>query len=56
MLEVSNLCKHYGGIKAVDGASFTVEQGSITRLDRPKRGRQDDGIQLHQPYRDTDIW
>lgn len=35
MLEVKNLCKHYGGIKAVDGASFTVEKGSITALIGP---------------------
>lgn len=35
MLEISNLCKHYGGIKAVDGASFTVEKGSITALIGP---------------------
>jgi branched-chain amino acid transport system ATP-binding protein len=35
MLEVKNLCKHYGGIRAVDGASFTVEKGSITALIGP---------------------
>lgn len=35
MLEVKNLCKHFGGIKAVDGASFTVERGSITALIGP---------------------
>ncbi|WP_083223578.1 MULTISPECIES: ABC transporter ATP-binding protein [unclassified Ensifer] len=35
MLEVRNLCKHYGGIKAVDGATFKVEQGSITALIGP---------------------
>ncbi len=35
MLEVRNLCKHYGGLRAVDGASFTVEKGSITALIGP---------------------
>jgi neutral amino acid transport system ATP-binding protein len=35
MLEVKNLCKHFGGIKAVDGATFTVEKGSITALIGP---------------------
>ena len=35
MLEVKNLCKHYGGVKAVDGACFTVERGSITALIGP---------------------
>ncbi|WP_331376819.1 ABC transporter ATP-binding protein [Sinorhizobium chiapasense] len=35
MLEVKNLCKHYGGIKAVDGATFAVERGSITALIGP---------------------
>lgn len=29
MIEVKNLVKHYGGIKAVDDISFTVEKGSI---------------------------
>jgi len=35
MLEVRNLCKYYGGLRAVDGASFTVEKGSITALIGP---------------------
>ena len=35
MLEVKNLCKYYGGIKAVDQASFKVEAGSITALIGP---------------------
>ncbi|CAN7690751.1 ABC transporter ATP-binding protein [Phyllobacterium sp. LjRoot231] len=35
MLEVKNLCKYYGGIKAVDGATFEVEKGSITALIGP---------------------
>lgn len=35
MLEVKNLCKYFGGIKAVDGCSFTVQKGSITALIGP---------------------
>ena len=35
MLEVRNLCKYYGGIKAVDQCTFTVERGSITALIGP---------------------
>ena len=35
MLEVKDLCKHFGGIRAVDGCSFTVEKGSITALIGP---------------------
>jgi neutral amino acid transport system ATP-binding protein len=35
VLEVKNLCKYFGGIKAVDGATFKVERGSITALIGP---------------------
>jgi len=35
MLEVKNLCKYFGGIKAVDGCSFNVQKGSITALIGP---------------------
>ncbi|XWN31316.1 MAG: ABC transporter ATP-binding protein [Devosia sp.] len=35
MLTVKNLCKYFGGIKAVDACSFTVETGSITGLIGP---------------------
>jgi branched-chain amino acid transport system ATP-binding protein len=35
MLEVRNLAKHFGGIHAVDGCSFSVEKGSITGLIGP---------------------
>src|SRR5262245_3787673 len=29
VIEVSNLVKHYGPVNAVDGVSFTVEEGEI---------------------------
>jgi branched-chain amino acid transport system permease protein len=35
LLEVKGLQKHFGGVKAVDGASFAVPQGSITALIGP---------------------
>ena len=35
MLEVKGLCKHFGGIRAVDDCSFTVERGLITALIGP---------------------
>lgn len=35
MLEVKNLVKHFGGVTAVDGASFSVPEGSITGLIGP---------------------
>ena len=35
MLEVKGLRKYFGGIKAVDNCSFTVEKGSITALIGP---------------------
>jgi ABC-type branched-subunit amino acid transport system ATPase component/ABC-type branched-subunit amino acid transport system permease subunit len=35
LLEVKNLEKHFGGVRAVDGASFVVPEGSITALIGP---------------------
>jgi len=35
MLEVKNLCKYFGGIKAVDGCTFAAEKGAITALIGP---------------------
>jgi ABC-type branched-subunit amino acid transport system ATPase component len=35
ILEVTDLVKHYGGVQAVAGVSFTVERGSITGLIGP---------------------
>ena len=35
LLEVSGLTKSFGGIRAVDGCSFTVEEGTITGLIGP---------------------
>ncbi len=35
LLEVQGLTKHFGGIKAVDGCSFEVDEGTITALIGP---------------------
>ena len=35
LLELQNLCKSFGGVAAVDGASFAVAEGSITALIGP---------------------
>ena len=35
MLEVKGLCKHFGGIRAVDDCTFTAEKGKITALIGP---------------------
>lgn len=35
LLEVENLTKNFGGITAVDGASFTVQKGTVTGLIGP---------------------
>jgi len=35
VLDVKGLCKYFGGIKAVDGCSFTAETGKITALIGP---------------------
>ena len=35
ILELEDVAKHYGGVRAVDGASFEVERGSITALIGP---------------------
>ena len=35
MIEVQNLHRHFGGFRAVDGASLRIETGSITGLIGP---------------------
>ena len=35
MIVVENIHKHFGGFRAVDGASLTIEDGSITGLIGP---------------------
>ena len=40
-LEVRGLCKHFGGLKAVDGVDLQVRRGGRACPDRPQRQRQD---------------
>jgi branched-chain amino acid transport system ATP-binding protein len=35
LLEVDRLCKHFGGVRAVDDCTFAVEEGTITALIGP---------------------
>ena len=35
MIRVENLHKHFGGFRAVDGATLTINEGSITGLIGP---------------------
>ncbi|MDG1414994.1 MAG: ATP-binding cassette domain-containing protein, partial [Alphaproteobacteria bacterium] len=35
MIEVENVSKHFGGVKAVNHATLTIAQGSITGLIGP---------------------
>ena len=35
MLQISDLYMHFGGIRAVDGVSLTIESGTITGLIGP---------------------
>jgi branched-chain amino acid transport system ATP-binding protein len=35
LLEVEGVVRRFGGVSAVDGASFAVEEGSITSLIGP---------------------
>ncbi len=44
-LVIRDVYKSFGGIHAVNGATFSVRDGSITALDRPERSRQDDALQ-----------
>ena len=35
MLQIRGLCKHFGGIRAIDDCTFTAEEGKITALIGP---------------------
>ena len=48
LLEVDDLVVQFGGVTAVDHASFTAEAGTHHRPDRPQRRRQDHLLQRDQ--------
>jgi hypothetical protein len=41
VIEVEQLTKRYGSVKAIDSVSFRVEKGENSGLPRPQRRRQD---------------
>ena len=45
VLEVEGISKHFGGIRAVSGASLHIERRRDPRPDRPERRRQDHAVQ-----------
>ncbi len=46
MLEVRNLCKSFGGLKAVSDCSFTADEGRITALIGPNGAGTTDNAKL----------
>ncbi len=53
-VEVSNLKKHYGEIKAVDGISFTVNQGEVFGLLGPNGAGKTTAIEIMEGLRERD--
>ena len=53
MLEIGDLSKRYGPVRALDGASFTARRGRLVGLPRPERRRQDHDDALHLRARDA---
>ncbi len=53
-IEVSNLKKHYGEIKAVDGVSFTVKEGEVFGLLGPNGAGKTTTIEILEGLRERD--
>ena len=53
-LRVEGVSVHFGGLKAVNEVSLTVQEGRDHRAHRPERGRQDDALQRDQPAAEAD--
>jgi branched-chain amino acid transport system ATP-binding protein len=46
LLEVNGLCRHFGGLKAVDGLSFTLQKGRILGLLGPNGSGKSTALNL----------
>jgi ABC-2 type transport system ATP-binding protein len=53
-IEVSSLKKHYGDLKAVDGISFTVNQGEVFGLLGPNGAGKTTSIEIMEGLRERD--
>ena len=53
-IEVSNLQKNYGSLKAVDGISFTVKQGEVFGLLGPNGAGKTTSIEIMEGLRERD--
>ena len=53
-IEVSNLQKNYGALKAVDGISFTVKQGEVFGLLGPNGAGKTTTIEIMEGLRERD--
>ena len=54
LLEVSGLKKHFGGVHAVDGAAFAVEEGAISGLIGPNGAGKSTTIELISGFQRPD--
>ncbi len=54
LLEVTGLRKEFGGVVAVDGATFSVVEWDAHGAHRPERGRQVDDVQPHHGHAQAD--
>src|SRR4030042_5585927 len=53
-IEVSSLKKHYGEIKAVDGISFTINEGEVFGLLGPNGAGKTTAIEIMEGLRERD--
>ena len=54
IIEVGNLVKHYGEVKAVDGVSFSVESGEVFALLGPNGAGKSTTVEILEGHRRRD--